>query len=195
MAYKRKISNEAETVEKDVEVEVTENIEEKMKLKKAESKIVEPVIEREYKGDDLIPCRSMTKGELIYVGKKTKEVYTWADYDDVTEVEYQDLLALTSAKSPFIFETLFIIEDEELIETTKWKDVKAIYEQIYSDDVPTLISMDTNKFKKVFPTLPNGLKRAVVTEVATQMEAGTFDSIQKIKLIDELCNTDLAAML
>ena len=105
MAYKKKISNEAETVEKDVEVEVTENIEEKMKLKKAESKIVEPVIEREYKGDDLIPCRSMTKGELIYVGKKTKEVYTWADYDDVTEVEYQDLLALKSAKSPFIFET------------------------------------------------------------------------------------------
>ena len=195
MAYKRKISNEAETVEKDVEVEVTENIEEKMKLKKAESKIVEPVIEREYKGDDLITCRSMTKGELIYVGKKTKEVYTWADYDDVTEVEYQDLLALKSAKSPFIFETLFIIEDEELIETAKWKDVKAIYEQIYSDDVPTLISMDTNKFKKVFPSLPNGLKRAVVTEVATQMEAGTFDSIQKIKLIDELCNTDLAAML
>ena len=195
MAYKRKISNEAETVEKDVEVEVTENIEEKMKLKKAESKIVEPVIEREYKGDDLIPCRSMTKGELIYVGKKTKEVYTWADYDDVTEVEYQDLLALKSSKSPFIFETLFIIEDEELIETEKWKDVKAIYEQIYSDDVPTLISMDTNKFKKVFPSLPNGLKRAVVTEVATQMEAGTFDSIQKIKLIDELCNTDLAAML
>ena len=195
MAYKRKISNEAETVEKDVEVEVTENIEEKMKLKKAESKIVEPVIEREYKGDDLIPCRSMTKGELIYVGKKTKEVYTWADYDDVTEVEYQDLLALKSAKSPFIFETLFIIKDEELIETAKWKDVKAIYEQIYSDDVPTLISMDTNKFKKVFPSLPNGLKRAVVTEVATQMEAGTFDSIQKIKLIDELCNTDLAAML
>ena len=46
MAYKRKISNEAETVEKDVEVEVTENIEEKMKLKKAESKIDEPVIER-----------------------------------------------------------------------------------------------------------------------------------------------------
>lgn len=195
MAYKRKIFNKAETVEKDVEVEVTETIEEKVELKKSESKIVEPVVEREYKGDDLIPCRSMTKGELIYVGKKTKEVYTWADYDDITEVEYQDLLALKSAKSPFIFETLFIIEDEELIETAKWKDVKAIYEQIYSDDVPTLISMDTNKFKRVFPSLPNGLKRAVVTEVATQMEAGTFDSIQKIKLIDELCNTDLAAML
>lgn len=195
MAYKRKIFNKAETVEKDVEVKVTETIEEKVELKKAESKIVEPVVEREYKGDDLIPCRSMTKGELIYVGKKTKEVYTWADYNDITEVEYQDLLALKSAKSPFIFETLFIIEDEELIETAKWKDVKAIYEKIYSDDVHTLISMDTNKFKRVFPSLPNGLKRAVVTEVATQMETGTFDSIQKIKLIDELCNTDLAAML
>ena len=193
--YKRKIFNKAETVEKDVDVKVTETVEEKVTPKMEESKVAEAVVEREYKGDDLIPCRSMTKGELIYIGKKTKEIYTWADYDDITEVEYQDLLALKSAKSPFIFEALFIIEDEELIETTKWKDVKAVYEKIYSDDVPTLISMDTNKFKKVFPTLPNGLKKAVITEVSTQMEAGTFDSIQKINFIDELCNTDLASML
>lgn len=193
--YKRKIFNKAETVEKDVDVKVTETVEEKVTPKMEESKVAEAVVEREYKGDDLIPCRSMTKGELIYIGKKTKEVYTWADYDDVTEVEYQDLLALKSAKSPFIFEALFIIEDEELIETTKWKDVKAVYEKIYSDDVPTLISMDTNKFKKIFPTLPNGLKKAVITEVSTQMETGTFDSIQKINFIDELCNTDLASML
>ncbi len=195
MAYKRKTSNKAETVEKNIEAKATETAKEKTEPKKMETKAVEPVAKREYKGDDLIPCRSMTKGELIYVGKKTKEVYTWADYDDITEVEYQDLLALKSAKSPFIFDTLFIIEDEELIETAKWKDVKVVYEKIYSNDVPTLISMDINKFKKVFPNLPNGLKKAVVTEVATQMEAGTFDSIQKIKLIDELCNTDLAAML
>ena len=44
MAYKRKILNKAETVEKDVEVEVTETIEEKVEFKKAESKIVEPVV-------------------------------------------------------------------------------------------------------------------------------------------------------
>ena len=137
----------------------------------------------------------MTKGELICVGKKSKETYMWADYGDITEVEYQDLLALKASKSSFIFDTLFIIDDEELLEGDKWKEVKALYEGIYSEDVPELIAMNSDDFKRVFPTLPAGLKKAVMTEVATQMEAGTFDSIQKIKLIDELCNTDLAAML
>ena len=42
--------------------------------------------------EDLIPCRSITFGELLMVGAKTKFVYKWADYDDVQEVEYQDLI-------------------------------------------------------------------------------------------------------
>lgn len=160
-----------------------------------DAKVVEAVKLREYKSDDLIPCRSITKGQLIYVGKKSGEVYTWEDYGDITEIEYQDLLGLKSKKSPFIFETLFVIEDEELLEDPKWKDVKALYDKIYSEDVDTLIDMKLNDFKRVFPTLPSGLQRAVSAEVATQMDAGTFDSLQKIKVIDEVCGTDLSSIL
>lgn len=92
----------------------------------------------------------MTKGQLIYTGKKSGEVYTWEDYGDITEVEYQDLLGLKAKKSAFIFETLFVIEDEELLEDPKWKDVKSLYEKIYSEDVDTLIDMNLDDFKRVF---------------------------------------------
>ena len=181
MAYTKKTNTEEKTV--------------KTTTEKTTSKTVEPVNVKEYKSDDLIPCRSMTKGELIYVGKKSGEVYTWEDYGDITEIEYQDLLGLRAKKSPFIFETLFVIEDEELLEDPKWKDVKALYEKIYSEDVETLIDMNLDDFKRVFPTLPNGLQRAVCAEVATEMEVGTFDSLQKIKVIDEVCGTDLSSIL
>jgi len=150
---------------------------------------------REYKSDDLIPCRSITRGELILVGKKTKEVYIWSDYGDVTEIEYQDLLALKAAKSSFVFDILFVIDDEELIASDKWKDVKSLYDKIYSQDVNELINMDVNGFKRVLPKLPLGLQKAIITEVSTQIENGTFDSIQKIKAIDEILKTDLASML
>lgn len=185
MAYTKK-TNTTETVK-------NESVKEKNKALENKSKATSIV--KEYNGDDLIPCRSMTKGELICVGKKSKETYIWADYGDITEVEYQDLLALKASKSSFIFDTLFIIDDEELLEGDKWKEVKALYEGIYSEDVPELIAMNREDFKRVFPTLPSGLKKAVMTEVATQMEAGTFDSIQKIKLIDEICDTDLSSLL
>lgn len=181
MAYTKKTNTEEKTV--------------KTATEKATTKTVETIKVKEYKSDDLIPCRSMTKGELVYIGKKSGEVYTWEDYGDITEVEYQDLLGLRAKKSPFIFDTLFVIEDEELLEDPKWKDVKALYEKIYSEDVETLIDMNLNDFKRVFPTLPNGLQRAVSAEVATEMEAGTFDSLQKIKVIDEVCGTDLSSIL
>lgn len=181
MAYTKKTNTEEKTV--------------KTATEKTTSKTVEPVKVKEYKADDLIPCRSMTKGELIYIGKKSGEVYTWEDYGDITEIEYQDLLGLRAKKSSFIFETLFVIEDEELLEDPKWKDVKALYEKIYSEDVGTLIDMNLNDFKRIFPTLPSGLQRAVSSEVATEMEAGTFDSLQKIKVIDEVCGTDLSSIL
>ena len=193
MAYKKKISNEVETVEKDVEVEVTENIEENVKLKKAESKIVEPVIEREYKGDDLIPCRSMTKGELIYVGKKTKEVYTWADYDDVTEVEYQDLQALRSTRSAYLNAPYFVIENEELIE--QWPELKKLYEKIAAVDIDKMFDLPLNKFKTALRNLPAGFKDSIKNIASAKILDGTLDSISKIKAIDEVFNTDLKLLI
>lgn len=150
---------------------------------------------RQYMGDDLIPCKSLTKGELIYIGKKTGEVYKWTDFDDITEVEYQDLLGLKAKKSDFIYKMMFMVLDEELLQDPKWSDVKSMYDKVYSDSIDELIEMPLSKFKSVFPNLPEGLKRAMVVEVGTQMEAGTFDSIQKIKFIDEICKTDLSSML
>lgn len=150
---------------------------------------------KQYSGDELIPCKSMTRGELIYIGNKTGEVYKWSDYGDITEVEYQDLLGLRAKKSDFIYKAMFIIIDDEVLEDHKWSDVKALYERIYSDDIQTLIDMPIEQFKSIFPNQPDGIKNAMVVEVGTQMENGTFDSIQKIKFIDEVCKTDLSSML
>lgn len=167
--------------------------------KKTQTNAVEKVetkkVIKQYSGDDLIPCKSMTKGELIYIGKKSGEIYRWSDFGDITEVEYQDLLGLKAKKSAFIYDTMFMILDEDLLEDPKWSDVKKIYDKIYSDDVQELLEMPLSKFKEIFPNLPNGLKKATVVEAGTQMENGTFDSIQKIKFIDETCGTDLSSML
>ena len=100
MAYTKK-TNTTETVK-------NESVKEEKKVLENKSKVTSVV--KEYNGDDLIPCRSMTKGELICVGKKSKETYMWADYGDITEVEYQDLLALKASKSSFIFDTLFLMQ-------------------------------------------------------------------------------------
>lgn len=176
-----------------VSIDVTDNIAVEPEI--SHTLIPTPTPSKDYKPNDYISCTSLTKGELIMVGKKTGEVYTWSNYGDITEVEYQDLLALKAVKSAFIFDLLFMINDEELIENPKWKDVKVLYEKVYSTDIDSIIDMDVDSFRRVITTLSGGLKRALITEVSTRIENDNFDSIQKVKAIDTQFNTDLLSLL
>ena len=53
---------------------------------------------RKFAMDDPILCKSVTFGELLLPGKKSQLLYTWANYGDTTEVEFQDLQALRSTR-------------------------------------------------------------------------------------------------
>lgn len=163
---------------------------------KEPEKIEEPKTVRKISGDDLIPCRSVTSGELICNATRDGETYHWMGYGDVKEVTFSDLSSLRAKRSAFIYDPLFVIEDEDVLEQPRWKDVKELYEKMYSiSDINDVLEMPITKFKKVFNDLPKGLKNAIKTEIATQIEKGTFDSIQKVRYVDEVCGTDLKCLL
>ena len=151
---------------------------------------------REYSGDDLIPCRSVTYGELICQSPKTGSLYRWTNFGDVTEVEYQDLMALRARNSRFIFGPMFVIEDEGIFDDIRWKKVKEIYDNMLAlGDVEKLLSLPLASFRSNLSKLPDTLKKTVVSAVRDKLEAETFDSIQKVKAIDEICGTDLKLLM
>ena len=151
---------------------------------------------RKYEADDTIPVRSITQGELLMPGRKSGILYRWAGAGDVEEVEYQDLYALKVRRSAYVYEPLFIIDDEELLADPKWKDVVALYQTMYdTEDISAILRLPVNQFKKVLKQVPKGLLNSIKVEVATQIENGKFDSISKIKAIDELCETDLLCLI
>ena len=126
-----------------------------------------------------------TKGEST--AKKTS-----AKYGDIAYVEYQDLYAAKSRRSDFIYSPLFIIDDEELLSNSRWADVKEFYDNMYSyDDINVILKLDNASFRNVISQAPAGLRKAVEIEMVTQLEEGTFDSLQKIKIVDQICGTDL----
>lgn len=49
--------------------------------------------------DEGIPCRSITQGGLYMEGAKTKMLYEWSDYGDITYVEYADLASAVRVRS------------------------------------------------------------------------------------------------
>lgn len=153
-------------------------------------------LEKKYESTDMIWTTSVTAGELIMIGKKTKNVYTWSDLGDKTEVEYQDLTAARASKDPYLLSPLFMIDDEELLESKGWERIKEAYKQMYKiEEIEEIFNLDLSSFKKVIKELPKGLINTIKTMAAEKIENKTLDSISKINILDELLGTDLKLYL
>ena len=149
---------------------------------------------RKYAPDDLIPCRSVTYGELLLSAPKSKLMYVWANYNDVTEVEFQDLQALKSTRSNYLFRPRIVIEDEELVE--QWsKDFKDMYSKITHVDVEEIFDLPIGKFKTALKNAPKGVQQAVKNIAGEKIMNGSLDSLAKIKAIDDILDTDLKLYL
>lgn len=179
-----------------VEEEVTEVVEAPKTTKKKNKSVETEVVKEEKKeprkfaADDMIEVRSLTYGELLLTGPKSRLLYTWSNYDDVTEMEYQDLQALKSTKSSYLFRPRFIIEDEELVE--QWsRDLKDIYDGLVEVDVNEMFSLPLSQFKSKLKKAPKGVQQAVKNIAGEKIANGTLDSLKKIKAIDEILGTDL----
>ena len=157
---------------------------------------IKPVVKqpKKFAQDDMIPCRSVTYGELLLTGPKSKLLYSWANYGDVTEIPFQDLQALRSTRSSYLFRPRFIIEDEDLVEL--WaKDLKDMYDNLVDEDVDALFKLPLNQFKSQLKKAPMCVQQAVKNIAGEKILNGSLDSLAKIKAIDEILNTDLKLYL
>lgn len=158
----------------------------KSTAKKAQAKKFEP--------SETIPCRSVTYGELVLMGYKSKLLYTWANAGDVSYVEYQDLQALQSRKSRFLTEPLFVIEDEDLV--SQWSGMlKSVYDKIDEEDLEKILALPVSKLKSKLKSSPEGIQKSIKSMAAAKIASGELDSISRIKAIDEVLGTELLSII
>lgn len=168
--------------------EVESSIEKKEVIEAAQKKAP-----RKFAMDDPILCKSVTFGELLLPGKKSQLLYTWANYGDTTEVEFQDLQALRSTRSAYLNAPYFVIEDEELLE--QWPEFKALYEKVAAIDVDNLFNLPINQFKKRLREIPVGFKDSIKNIASDKILNGSLDSLAKINALDEILGTDLKLLI
>ena len=160
-----------------------------------EPKVVAPVKKtpKKFAPDDRIECRSVTGGELILIGPKSQLQYSWADYNDITYVEFQDLQALQSRRSNFLTKPRFVIEDEELVE--QWSSMlKPIYEKVIAQDIEDFFALPLNKFKAQLNIMPDGIKDAIKTKAVQMIKDEELYDIRKVREIDAAWGTDFVEM-
>ena len=148
---------------------------------------------KKFGSSDLVECRSVTGGELILIGDKSKLQYTWSDYGDTAWVEYQDLQALQSRRSGFLTKPRFIIEDEDLVE--QWGSMlKPIYDKINTQTIEDFFELPLNKFKAQLKIMPEGLKDAIKTKAVQMIQNEELYDIRKVREIDVAWGTDFVEM-
>lgn len=178
--------------------EVIEETEKKSSTKKSNAKKTETTAKpvREYKPNDIIQCHSVFPGRFLFSGPKTKAVYPFEASGDICYVEYQDLLSAMLAKKKSIMAPYIVVDDEDLLETIHWKQVKKIYDDMYAaKDIDKLLDMPFAAFKKNFEKLPIGAKRRVMMTISSRVRSGEFSEMNKIRLVDEACSSNIAVLL
>lgn len=137
-----------------------------------------------------IPCRSICTGVLYVQGDRSKNDYTFYDYDEIVDIEYQDLVTMIARRTNAITKPQFIVEDEDFIaQNTQLQD---IYASMYTTkDLREIFKLSPAQMKKAILDLPEGAKKAVLGLASTMTETGQLDSIAKVKVIDEIFDTKL----
>ncbi|MDT4368425.1 translation initiation factor IF-2 N-terminal domain-containing protein [Blautia faecis] len=144
----------------------------------------------DYRPEEMIPCRSLFAGVLLFTGDHTHMTYAFNGAGDRRNIEYQDLKAAMLQHKGSIFDPDIIIEDENLINDEHWFEVKEVYENMFNEkDIEKVMNLPYRDFEKAFIQLPITAKNRIITTYATQMENGTFEQWNKAKIIDKVCGT------
>ena len=156
----------------------------------------EPVVTKKkvFAKDDLIPCVSITPGEMFFEGEKTKNLYIWANIGYVTEIEYQDINYAIQQNHPLVIKPRFIIQDKDII--AMHPELDRIYSGLYSvNDLKAILKKTPAEIEADVAKLPLGAKEALKGIVSTAIANGSLDSINRIKVFDKILGTEMLLKL
>ena len=145
---------------------------------------------KKYAKTTLIPCRSICNGVLYVHGPNSNSDYMFWNFDDVQDIQFQDLDAFVKRHANCIYKPQFIIEDEEFIAQNP--QIQQVYDSMYTkQDLREILNLPKAQMVKAINELPLGAKEAIKGLASSMIERGTLDSIEKVKAIDEIFDTKL----
>lgn len=184
MATMKKTTTASKPKEEEAVVEVNEEVEKKVVEKKKKT----------YKDSDPVRCKSITAGEYLFVGDKTKIVYSWVTNGDEVDMEYADLISAIRTKKPCIYKPRVVIMDDDIL--ADYPELQELYDSLYSkDDLREILKLSPSKMRAVVNNLPDGARDSLKTIAITAIDNGELDSIKTVKAIDEIFGTDMLLRL
>lgn len=188
-----KVEKEIVTAEVNTEVSAKESTGEAKKdvVNKEETKTIREKA-KTYSPTDLILCKCVKPHEVIYVASRTGNYYEFSGYADEQEIEFQDLKALLTRKSGFLFDPSFIVMDGELLEQPMWHNLIPVYERLIdADTLEEMFDLSDEDFRAKLLIAPEGTKEAILSTAVNMIKNNTFRDLRKLRMIDEIFGSHL----
>lgn len=131
----------------------------------------------------LVPVMNVTNGALVYASKRTGAEYHFTNYGDIEYIEVSELLTMRSSAKAFIDEPHLIILDDEVIE---YMGLRKQYNNLSNaQNIDVVFTFTNEEFEEVVNIAPKGIQVLIVSRAKTLYNEGTFDSVQKIRFLNE----------
>lgn len=146
--------------------------------------------------DILVPVKSGVQGILVYGSRKTIGYQIeWDSYGSVEYVELGELLSMRNTNRSFYKNNWIFFEDTDeytAVEIYEFLDVAQYYENtIVGEDIETIFVKSLEDIRKIVTPLSRGVKDTIATKARMMIDSGEFDSINRIRLLEELLNVEL----
>lgn len=181
-----------ESIRADIEKQYAKKLEEeksKLAVSNTNTKTVSKT-KLEIPSNTIIPVRSGVHGILTYSSKKTfGYIIDWDDYGSVEFLEYGELLSMRNTQRSFFENNWIFIEDTDdycAEDIYKSLVVDKYYNSVVTgDDLEKLFIMTPEEIKKMVSVLSSGVKQNIASVAKSKIESGEFDSINRIKALEE----------
>lgn len=138
----------------------------------------------------IVPVLSVTNGTVGYDCKLSPLFLKWEQYGDEQEMSIGELLLMHAHSKMYLNDPVLLVDDEEFAETMKLTEkYQAIFEtedlgELYKGNNATLI-------KRKLESLPQEIRRQVLTRTVIAINNGELNSIAVIKMLKKEFDIDV----
>lgn len=139
----------------------------------------------------LVPVASFVVGTLIYKSDRTGAMYVFKEFGAEDEIELFELQAMRSAYPKYLTAPWLVILDDEVVEYLKLTE---LYSKIVKpEQLERFLKLKPHKIKSVLENAPKGFKDTVLSKVQILIKDNKFDSLERIRVIEEVMGIELAS--
>lgn len=196
-----KEAEEKKKLEDSIRAELEKEYKQKLAEAQATSVVGNSKVNRRKKIDvpahTIVPVKSGVHGILTYSSKKTFGYKVdWDDYDSVEFVEYGELLSMRNTQRSFFENNWIFLEDTDEFTAQELYQSLAVEKYynnvIVGEDLEALFTMTPENIELTVSKLSSGIKRNIAAIAKGKMEAGEFDSLNRIKALEKSLGLELA---